>query len=114
MLTNTDCTIFLAEGGSYRLLPAPAVHWETVLGASLDKTGSAPAYGAVVYIPFSSLPADAIPERVTGRDYILRGKVENFSTITDLLKTRRVYTVQRITKFDYGSPAMRHWKVEAL
>ena len=80
MLTNTDCTLLLAEGGAYRLLPVPAVHWETAAGASLGKTGSAPEDSAVVYIPFSSLPADALPERVTGRDHILRGVVENFST----------------------------------
>ena len=112
MVTNTRCTLLLPQGTGHRLLTADAL-WEGAAGASLSNTGASPENGATVYIPFSSLPAGTAL-RATGREFIVRGVVENFSTLGELLKSREVFTLKRVTAFDYGSPELHHWKVEAL
>lgn len=116
MLVNADCTLYMVDGSTYRRIPVSGVHWENTRGANLSKTGSTAVDAIAVHIPFSSLPADALSERVSGRDYIIRGIVEDDPEtvpVRDIVSRHEAFTVSSIKKCDYGSPAMQHWEVGA-
>ena len=116
MLTNASCTLYLAEKDRYRRLTAEAVHWEDTRGANVNKTGSTAVDSTTVYIPFSSLPSSALPGKTSGRDYIIRGIVEDDPEtvpIREIVSQQEAFTISSIKKCDYGSPAMQHWEVGA-
>lgn len=116
MLTNASCTLYLAEKDRYRRLTAEAVHWEDTRGANINKTGSTAVDSIAVYIPFSSLPSTALPEKVSGRDFIIRGIVEDDPEtvpIRNIVAGYEAFTVTSVKKCDYGSPWMQHWEVGA-
>lgn len=115
MLTNADCTLLLAEGDKYRILFARGVHWEEHSGATVG-SGSSPAPAATVYIPFSSLPGETLPERVSGRDYIIRGAVcvSPDTPVREILAAHPAHTIGKVYRRDFGSPALHHWQVDTL
>lgn len=116
MLTNASCTLYLAEKDRYRRLTAEAVHWEDTRGANVNKTGSTAVDSTTVYIPFSSLPSTALSEKVSGRDFIIRGIVEDDPEtvpIREIVSQHEAFTISSIKKCDYGSPWMQHWEVGA-
>ena len=114
MLVNADCTLYMVDGSTYRRIPASGVHWENTRGANLSKTGSTAVDAIAVHISFSSLPADALSERVSGRDYILRGIIsDDGSDIRNTVAEHEAYTITSIKRCDFGSPAMQHWEVGA-
>ena len=117
MLTNASCTLYMAVGKDrYQRLTAEAVHWEDTRAANLNKTGSTAVDSIAVYIPFSSLPSSALPGKTSGRDYIIRGIVEDDPEtvpIREIVSRHEAFTISSIKKCDYGSPAMQHWEVGA-
>lgn len=112
MLVNADCTLYMADGGTYRRIPVFGVHWENTKGANLNKTGSTAVDAIAVYIPFSFLPEEALSERVSGRDYILRGIIpDDGSDIRSTVAEHEAYTITSIKRCDFGSSAMQHWEI---
>ena len=117
MLTNANCTLYMAVGKDrYQRFTAEAVHWEDTRAANINKTGSTAVDSIAVYIPFSSLPSSSLPGKASGRDYIIRGIVEDDPEtvpIREIVSQHEVFTVTSIKKCDYGSPCMQHWEVGA-
>lgn len=117
MLTNTSCTLYMAVGKDrYQRFTAEAVHWEDTRAANVNKTGSTAVDSIAVYIPFSSLPSSALPGKASGRDYIIRGMVEDDPEtvpIREIVSGHEAFTISSIKKCDYGSPSMQHWEVGA-
>lgn len=117
MLTNASCTLYMAVGKDrYQRFTAEAVHWEDTRAANVNKTGSTAVDSVAVYIPFSSLPSSSLPGKASGRDYIIRGIVEDDSEtvpIREIVPRHEAFTVTSIKKCDYGSPCMQHWEVGA-
>ena len=117
MLTNASCTLYISAGKDrYQRLTAEAVHWEDTRAANVNKTGSTAVDSIAVYIPFSSLPSSSLSGKTSGRDYIIRGIVDdNPETVSmrDIVSRYEAFTVTSIKKCDYGSPAMQHWEVGA-
>lgn len=114
MLTNTDCTLFLATEDGYRRVYAAAAHWEEDGGTELSGTGAARTGQVCVFIPFSAMGAGELPAAPTGRDYILRGNVAALPDARSIVATGKAHIIQQIKKRDYGSTAMQHWEVIAL
>lgn len=117
MLMNASCTLYMAVGKDrYQRFTAEAVHWEDTRAANVNKTGSTAVDSIAVYIPFSSLPSSSLPGKASGRDYIIRGIVEDDSEtvpIREIVSGHEAFTVTSIKKCDYGSPCMQHWEVGA-
>lgn len=117
MLTNASCTLYMAVGKDrYQRLTAEAVHWEDIRAANVNKTGSTAVDSIAVYIPFSSLLSSSLPGKTSGRDYIIRGIVEDDPEtvpIREIVSRYEAFTVTSIKKCDYGSPCMQHWEVGA-
>ena len=117
MLTNASCTLYLAAGKDrYQRFTAEAVHWEDTRAANINKTGSTAVDSIAVYIPFSSLPSSSLPGKASGRDYIIRGIVEDDPEtvpIRDIVAGYEAFTVTSVKKCDYGSLWMQHWELGA-
>lgn len=116
MLTNSDCTLYLWDGSSHRRLVVYGVHWEDTQGADISKTGSAGTNMVEVYLPLSALPS-GVSIRSTGRDYIVRGvvqqDVDETHSILEVAKSYVLHTITSAVLCDFGSLEMQHWEVTA-
>lgn len=112
MLTNTDCTLYLTEDGkACRRVYCPACHWEDTRGQNINKTGSTAVDSVRVFLPLSAA-------NLTGaKGYLVRGDCMFFPSddhpIRELVMRGGVLTITSIARYDFGSPAMRHWEVYA-
>ena len=94
--------------------------WSSNNGISINGTQLTKADGLVARILMSEenyqTPAEFVKEQ-TGwtlqtDDYLVKGKVEDFTTITDVLENyQEVLKITNIATKDYGSQNMWHWEI---
>lgn len=112
MLTNTGCTLYVTvDGKTYRRIYCPACHWEDTRGQNINKTGSTAVDSVQVFLPLSA--AD-----LTGaKGYLVHGNCAFYPSgdhpIRELVTQKNVLTITSVSRYDFGSPAMQHWKVYA-
>jgi hypothetical protein len=120
--TETTATVYrrsvdpTTRGDVYARSVLPSVHWEDGRSARFGKAPSATQ--ATIFIPASSLPTDGSVAGLSVGDIIVRGSVaDELSALFTPTNLREKYSsalvVSSTDAVDYGSMAMRHWKVGA-
>ncbi len=112
MLANTDCTLYLTrDGRTYTRTYCPACHFEDTRGQNVNKTGSAAVDSVKVFLSLAAADLSG------GKGYLVRGDCafapSEAHPIRELVARGDVHTITSAARYDFGSPAMRHWEVYA-
>lgn len=101
MITNACCTVArLSREGESVYAFFPAVMWQEKKGVAVNSHGEETDDRTAIFIP--DVRADIIPG-----DYVCRGNVPEFSE-------EKALRIMSVKCCDYGSPDMRHLRLEAV
>ena len=111
MRTNTDCTVYRADGKGYKPVGTYRAMWQDSKGYVIAGRGLSGAYESGTDTLNLFMPIDA---DIKIKDIVVRGRFSNtYESTSEITADHDCRVVTAVNRCDYGSANMHHLEVTA-